>query len=30
VIPLEDEDTWHLPGHTATVLRPYTRQDQEG
>ena len=26
VIPLEDEDNWHLPGHTATVLRPHTRQ----
>jgi maltooligosyltrehalose trehalohydrolase len=30
VIPLEDEDNWHVPGHTATVLRPYTCQDQEG
>jgi 1,4-alpha-glucan branching enzyme len=30
VIPLEDEDNWHLPGHTATVLRPHTRQGQEG
>ncbi len=28
--PLEDEDNWHLPGHTATVLRPHTRQGQEG
>jgi maltooligosyltrehalose trehalohydrolase len=26
VTPLEDEDNWHLPGHTATVLRPHTRQ----
>jgi maltooligosyltrehalose trehalohydrolase len=26
VTPLEDEDNWHLPGHTATVLRPRTRQ----
>jgi maltooligosyltrehalose trehalohydrolase len=25
VIPLEDEDNWHVPGHTTTVLRPYTR-----
>ena len=30
VTPLEDEDNWHLPGHTATVLRPHTRQGQEG
>jgi maltooligosyltrehalose trehalohydrolase len=30
VIPLEDEDNWHLPGHTATVLRPRPRQGQEG
>jgi maltooligosyltrehalose trehalohydrolase len=30
VIPLEDEDNWHVPGHTAVVLRPYTRQGQEG
>ena len=30
VTPLEDEDNWHLPGHTATVLRPRTRQGQEG
>jgi maltooligosyltrehalose trehalohydrolase len=29
VIPLEDEDNWHLPGHAATVLRPYIRQDHE-
>ena len=28
--PLEDEDNWHLPGHTATVLRPRTRQGQAG
>ena len=27
VTPLEDEDNWHLPGHTATVLRPRTHQD---
>jgi len=27
VTPLEDEDNWHLPGYTATVLRPHTRQD---
>ena len=30
VTPLEDEDNWHLPGHTATVLRPHTRPGQEG
>jgi maltooligosyltrehalose trehalohydrolase len=30
VTPLEDEDNWHLPGHTATVLRPHTHQGQEG
>ena len=23
VTPLEDEANWHLPGHTATVLRPH-------
>jgi maltooligosyltrehalose trehalohydrolase len=23
VTPLEDADNWHLPGHTATVLRPH-------
>jgi maltooligosyltrehalose trehalohydrolase len=30
VTSLEDEDNWHLPGHTATVLRPHTLQGQEG
>jgi maltooligosyltrehalose trehalohydrolase len=30
VTALEDEENWHLPGHTATVLRPHTRQSQEG
>jgi maltooligosyltrehalose trehalohydrolase len=30
VIPLEDEGNWYVPGHTATVLRPHTRQGQEG
>jgi maltooligosyltrehalose trehalohydrolase len=30
VTSLEDKDNWHLPGHTATVLRPHTRQSQEG
>jgi maltooligosyltrehalose trehalohydrolase len=29
VTSLEDTDNWHLPGHTATMLRSYTRQDHE-
>jgi len=30
VISLEDEENWHLPGRATTVLRPHTRQRQEG